>query len=1328
VRHLALVVALLVPVAAAMPVHADWQVHRTDSSALLERAERALQERPDDDVVARRLVKLAGREGRAKLRERFRARAERAAVDGGRSAYAPLAAYAHLLSALGEAKAASVAFEQALRVAPHSLPALAGRARALADAGDDAAALAAYDEALKLEARAAGRRRLIDAALAILARSGDAPDKVAQDKAIALLRELARAEPDNDEIAARLADALERAGQPVAAAEVLEARLRPSHAAAKLDLALRAARLRLAGRAPDDAARVATALTALLRELSPADAERRRAVWSLAVTVARSRGTLPELERELARAPGPVEWDVLGRVRDALGDLEGALAATRSALAAAPRDVELGRRLIALQDQLGNESDATATLEELVRRSPDDPQLVVDLIERETRLGHRAEAAAAFDRATVRFASNRNALQQLATLAARSGEDRRALKVWQRLHRLDPGNEVVIIGLGESQFQAGLKNDARTTWSALRDRVRPPARGHQRLAEVLLEHDLGNDAITEAKRAQALEPKSVEPHRLLAQIFEHLKKFNDAIAEWNAVLALADRRLPGAEQHSALRREARVRLLGLLARQGRMRIDAQIRQLREDARQRPDDPEIALFLAEAQQRMGDPAGAIATLKDVLARVNARAPNDATRDVIIEAGFALVHLLKRTGQLDEAVARLDDIARLAPGRAREAHLQIADIALARHDVTRALSHATAAAAAADPQTLARVGELQARAGADEQAIATYRAAVAHDANPAATLALARLLVRRGGEQEAASALHALLRASHDDEAITEAGRLALDLADLRGQLPDLEVELAEALAAGQDTPARRKLLAALLKRLLPAMYRDESADETRRALGRRALRPLLEIITEAEAPERAIIDLVGLLGNGDAAPALVRLALHDADAPQAARISRPAAGAATNIELEMAALRTARSVAGAAAGTDAQLSALTALARLGDPRGRPAFARYAGPTTDNRHRAIAIWGLGRLSDAGVVPELTKALDGRQANVVAAACLGLGRHPTNATLRSLFALAADSRRPTEMRRAAIIGLGHAAAREAAFRDATTPVFVELLDSGAPELAQAAAMSLAWSRDPRGLSPLLARALLPRRFALADAGIPLEALAAWKENAAPPDEARHLPGPLVEVDALLELPAALPAGDLTPLWRGHTRELADLLGEALAHGGDARHDALAALDARPDMIGLGALTADTDGALGPETVAATREVVQPLADKLASLLDDADAETRAASLRILAKLGDDRVTPTRIAAAAYEASPPLAAAAAFAAARITASRPSQASAIAAALAPVVSDESWRRRLAAVDALTGLGPAGAALLERTRADKHAVVRAAALEALAKK
>src|SRR5262245_25672227 len=81
VRRLMFVTALLVSLAAVGPAHADWEVHRTNSSALLERAERALLERPDDDELARRLVRLVGRDGRMRLRERFRARADRAATD-----------------------------------------------------------------------------------------------------------------------------------------------------------------------------------------------------------------------------------------------------------------------------------------------------------------------------------------------------------------------------------------------------------------------------------------------------------------------------------------------------------------------------------------------------------------------------------------------------------------------------------------------------------------------------------------------------------------------------------------------------------------------------------------------------------------------------------------------------------------------------------------------------------------------------------------------------------------------------------------------------------------------------------------------------------------------------------------------------------------------------------------------------------------------------------------------------------------------------------------------------------------------------------------------
>src|SRR5204862_2405669 len=120
---------------------------------------------------------------------------------------------------------------------------------------------------------------------------------------------------------------------------------------------------------------------------------------------------------------------------------------------------------------------------------------------------------------------------------------------------------------------------------------------------------------------------------------------------------------------------------------------------------------------------------------------------------------------------------------------------------------------------------------------------------------------------------------------DDGALAEAGRVALALAALRGRLREREAALAEAVTAAPDSPARRKLLAALLKRLLPPMYRDPAADEARVALGRRALRPLLQLLAEGEqTPDRAVIDVIGMLGNGDAAPALVRVAMRDKEPP------------------------------------------------------------------------------------------------------------------------------------------------------------------------------------------------------------------------------------------------------------------------------------------------------------------------------------------------------------------------------------------------------------------------------------------------------------
>ena len=1429
-----MLLAAVVLVATGQRAFADWQVHRQDGRALLEGAERALREQPDDDAIARRLVRIAGQKERRAVIARFRARAQ-----GGGGGYAALAAYARLLLAAGDARAAAAAFDEALRAQPGAVPALVGRARSLAAAGAAKEAIAAYEQALGAEHHPPARRRLIEDELAILAGRGGEPEMAqgsaglgadrahgddpaqAADPAhgadpaqaaelarvVELRRELCDLDPDRDGAAARLADALERAGRPLEAAAALEARVGPGRAFDKLPLALRAARLRVAAGRAADAAPIAARLIEMARQLPAGDTERRREVWSVALLAARRAGTVTALAAELAKSgdrAGAPEWDLLGQVRDELGDLEGALAATRAAVARAPRDADVAHRLVALFDRLGREEEATAEAAALSRRLPDNPRLVVELVDRQMRRGRGDEAGAALDRAIARFARDRGALLDLATVASRWGDDQRALGAWQRLCRLDPGNEVAIIGLGEAQFQGGHKDEARRTWAALRDRQHGSVAGRLRFAEVLLEHDFILEATAEARRAQAESASDPAPHRLLAQVFEREKKIDDAVTEWNAVLALAGdaaNRNPGAGasegraaategraaagegratagegraaagegrasagegraaagegrasagegratagegraaagEGRALAREARVRLLALYARQGRGRLEGQIRKLAEAARAHPEDAEAALFLAEAQQRAGDTAGAMATLRELIARAapDGAATRDAAFDVVVtDAEFALVHLLKRGGQLDEATAHLQEIGRRSPGRARDAELQLAELELARYDTAQALAHAARAATGADGPMLARIADLESRAGDPARATASYRAAVTRGAGPVAALALIRLLERSGDTVAAAGALDDLFRLPDDDEAVTEAGRLAIDLGELAGTLPDLEQRLAERLAA-RDTPARRRLLVTLLKRLLPPLYRDPAADGVRARLAPHALRALLDLVTSGDQPaDPAALELVGMLGNADATPAIARLLSSSlsspADAAAPAVPRRPRTAPATRADgraPQPVARRAAtgpavpagRSGPEARMGADARLSAVLALGRLGDPRGRAVLERLV-TTADPNLRAATVWALGRIPGPRSRPLLLTALQDRRAEVVMAAALGLGRLGDADDGAALCRLAADGHAPVGVRRAAIVALGRTASRR------TTAALFGLVDRGDDELARAAALALAWSQDPAATDGLLARALLPRSFALGDAGAPLAGLDAVRIGAGPPDEARTLPPAHLDLDAVLAgLVTPPPHGDLTPLVHAHAGALVETLARALAREGDARGEAAAALDGLGDGLGLGALAEVGDGISAPDAAATVREIVLPLADRLAPLLDAPEPETRAAALRVLARLGDERVTPARVAAAARDTSPLLAGAAAFAAGQMARARPGTAPQLAAALAPALADESWRRRLAAVDALAALGPAGLPALERARADGNSIIRAAADEA----
>src|SRR6185369_4045871 len=165
------------------------------------------------------------------------------------------------------------------------------------------------------------------------------------------------------------------------------------------------------------------------------------------------------------------------------------------------------------------------------------------------------------------------------------------------------------------------------------------------------------------------------------------------------------------------------------------------------------------------------------------------------------------------------------------------------------------------------------------------------------------------------------------------------------------------------------------------------------------------------------------------------------------------------------------------------------------------------------------------------------------------------------------------------------------------------------------------------------------------------------------------------------------------------------------------------------LRALDNEADAAAAGAPAPTGDHGVASDATVAAREIAWPLADGIAVGLDDPDRQTRALTLRVLAKLGDERLTPARLADAVADGAPVLADAALSATQILLRTHPDLAAPIAGAVAPLVSASrsatSWGGRLAAVQLLAMLGPPGLPALDRAMDDPNAVVRAAALAAV---
>jgi tetratricopeptide (TPR) repeat protein len=1277
----------LISLALASPAAADWQVKRDSSRALREQALRALLASPEDSALAVRVLRGHGPQESARLLERV-----------GRSAQAPGAPYpavlahAQLLLAAGRSGDAQAEFARAGSLAPQAVAPLVGRARALERQGHLAPALVDYQAAATRERSSARRRVILQAAAELAARLGSAPAEIEARRLLLLER------PDDATRVLALAQALGRGGRAAEGASAVEQRLGRGALAPgrRLQLAREAASLREAAGDREAAERL---LRAALESRSLSAAERLD-LYRQVVRLALRRGRGVDLEPWLARQAGARQ--ALAELREELGDYDGATRAWRELHRGDPGNGLFLRKLVALLDRQGRDDEVARIYEASVAREGMDTDTILEMIERKYRRGQREDAQKRFDQALRRLRRSPRALVRLADLASRWNEGERVLACWDALFALDPRDERAIVGLGEAHFQAGRRELARRTWQGLLRVVKPPATAHARLAELLGDHDLLEESLPLARAAQKLEPTEPAHHRTLARILEKKRELSAAVSEWRAAL----QKSVGPERTHE-RREARARIVNLLAREGRERLRAETVLLKDRVSRHPEDRESALFLAELQLRMQAPADAVQTLNAACEA----APGDA------ELVLMLVRLLRQSRQTDRAVTWLERFADKVPARAPEALLQIAEIRLERYEDGPAMAAAGRAVELSRraPEVLLRAAELADRAGQPDQALASYRAALGEPASAKAALSAADLLVRRGQAAEALVALRAAGRSTADPETRADLMARELDIAEYVGELPDLLERLAAEPVA--SSAAERRLVIELYRRVLPDLYRRAARDEQAHARWLRltagASRPLVAVLIDPDGePEPAVIELAGMLGNRDVLPALLRLIEPDrvGDAPDGL-LAR-----ADPTELP---------------GTTAQAERIVvaALVAIGRLKAQPALPRLLQLSAhpEARLRAAAVWALGRLEAAEAEPRLRDAARDPRGEVAALAALGLGRLRAPSMGPLLRGMALDPAAPLEARRAALVGLAMSRTADPA------GTLLPLLDAPEPALARTAAFALGVLLDRGSLSPLWRRALLSGGQSQEVATL---ALAAFASEASVPDDAPAIGGSRLDPADLLDHLGGLPGeaeASLEALWIEHASQVGELLEVALGGRTEERARALSALDSRKDGLGLGRLLTT-----GTPLSSRGEEVLAALADRLrgpvARLLDDPDPGVRLRALRLATKLQEVRITSTHIVAALREAAgpgldgldPAQVALEALAARRTRGQRdPLEDQRLWLEARPLLSHPAWPVRLAAVEALRISGQPPASLLRASLNDVNPLVRTAARRAL---
>jgi cellulose synthase operon protein C len=973
----------------------------SSQTALIDRYTKIVMSQPGSPFPLQRLAQLyRDKDGNlTALVADFEARAAKA----GAEQYAATVALAGIYKVDGRPDDAVRTYERAIALKSNDPVALLALARLLQGRGDVAAARKRYEEALALQTANADKEQTLRTLMTLAL---DGKDFAA---AKAFHTQLVKLQPQSLFVRGELGRELyQRAEYDKAEKELAEL----VTAAAGDNRALAPA-LKDLGKAQAKAQKNKEALATLKRALQAAGQEAavRAEIYETVTEIYRRDQQLPVLIKQLEdeRPRDFQRLAILGALYEETGDAAKALEAYKKALAANPRHIDLRLKMIRVLQSQGELDKAIAEYEALIRAAPHNPQFVFEQSEALMQRGDRARALKLLTELEARGQTDEEVLSRLADFYGRIGENERSLKVLTRLAQIganDPGH---LVDLGDRYFQDGNVTLAVATWKRILTTITPRARALAALGEVYLEHDMTQDALASFREAVHLDPQNRTYKKQLASALERSRVYKEAREIWQA---LAEQAKKGGDK--LLAREARSRIVALW---GFERVlDAQIAPLTQKFNANPPDVEAGRTLAEVQLHLRKLGDAEATLRKVVQA----APGDA------DSYLALERVLVQENKLSEAIAVLEKLVSVDPKSARQLHQRMAQYALQLYRDDDAIKYAARAVELNpdDAEGHRRLGDMYRQRQDTERAIAEYRAAIQrNDRLFVVYLDLADLLLAKGQSDEADRLFRRIIRAAPDEELVSRAARLAMQINLGKGTLESLEQELLPLAIGNPQKKVYRRLLVeiygnltfALVQRVKHGAGKDQ--EEARAALARvggRAVKPLLDALADGDAgQQRVAIDVLGYVQNKNAGPALFAFAQGQGEASLRTR-AMLACGALRDPALlpKYEALVFPRQEGGgdAMASDSVAVAATWAVARLTDKKAAPLLRKIAQNGTPDM-RAYAVLGLGALKDKASIPLLAKTARSLDAGTVAraAAAYALGELGADGEATTLVTLA-------------------------------------------------------------------------------------------------------------------------------------------------------------------------------------------------------------------------------------------------------------------------------------------------------------------------------